>query len=482
MSFTFLALVKLVLGFVGIETSGVGDNSEPLREIRAQDPGVRETNFGTGYPLKGLSEEDIKIFMVGFQRFQEVEATSEEFQDFPVGSFAPKGKTNSAGLSGRFNSNQCSSCHSFPAIGGSSPRNNPLIEIASERGATNKIPFFLLPDGPIREVRLIYDDDGNRHGGVINLFTLKGRYDAPMCELEQPDFDKLHREHNLSFRIPTPVFGLGLVESIPDAVILRHMRSAREEKQALGIYGHPNRSPHTGTISRFGWKAQNESLMMFAGEAYNVEMGVSNELFPTSRTEESHSIFGEPFDVMRTEEEGAFSPTQIHATWVLFGMFMRFLAPPVPAPVNARIENGAEIFKEVGCAMCHVPSMNTFSTEHGGSRIKAHAGKRVDLYSDLLLHRMGARLADNIIQGQAGPDEFRTAPLWGLGQRIFFLHDGRTSDLDEAIREHQSEAVEADWITRSPAYPASEANAVVKRYLLLPENDKQSLLDFLRAL
>jgi CxxC motif-containing protein (DUF1111 family) len=98
----------------------------------------------------------------------------------------------------------------------------------------------------------------------------------------------------------------------------------------------------------------------------------------------------------------------------------------------------------------------------------------VNLYSDLLLHNMGSGLADDIIQAQAGPDEFRTAPLWGLGQRIFFLHDGRTADLLEAIRAHKSAA--------STRFVASEANAVIDNFNRLGERQKQDLLNFLRSL
>ena len=98
----------------------------------------------------------------------------------------------------------------------------------------------------------------------------------------------------------------------------------------------------------------------------------------------------------------------------------------------------------------------------------------MNLFSDLLIHDMGPGLADGISQGQAGPSEFRTAPLWGLGQRIFFLHDGRTSDLVVAIQQHSSGS------TRNQN--ASEANAVIWNYNRLSEQDKQNLLNFLRSL
>jgi CxxC motif-containing protein (DUF1111 family) len=152
---------------------------------------------------------------------------------------------------------------------------------------------------------------------------------------------------------------------------------------------------------------------------------------------------------------------------------MRFLAPPTPSlttPGGApSIANGRTLFQRIGCALCHTPTLTT-----GYSAVEALRDKPVPLYSDLLLHNMGPGLADDIVQAQAGPDEFRTAPLWGLGQRIFFLHDGRTTNLLEAIRAHKSGA--------SARFPASEANAVVDSFNRLSEVQKQDLLNFLRSL
>ena len=99
---------------------------------------------------------------------------------------------------------------------------------------------------------------------------------------------------------------------------------------------------------------------------------------------------------------------------------------------------------------------------------------QANLYSDILLHHMGPNLADNVSQGVAGGDEFRTAPLWGLGQRIFFLHDGRTNDLVQAIQSHSSNG--------NRTYPSSEANGVVNGYNRLSPSDQQDLLNFLRSL
>jgi CxxC motif-containing protein (DUF1111 family) len=90
------------------------------------------------------------------------------------------------------------------------------------------------------------------------------------------------------------------------------------------------------------------------------------------------------------------------------------------------------------------------------------------LFSDLAVHQMGEGLADGIAQGGAGPDEFRTAPLWGVGQRVFFLHDGRTSNLVDAIRAHQSRG--------------SEANKVIEHFNELTVQEQQEIIDFLRSL
>jgi CxxC motif-containing protein (DUF1111 family) len=150
-----------------------------------------------------------------------------------------------------------------------------------------------------------------------------------------------------------------------------------------------------------------------------------------------------------------------------FAFFMRFLAPPAPSPDtpggSVSIDSGRATFRQIGCALCHTTSFTT-----GNSAIAALRYKRVRLFSDLLLHDMGNGLADGISQGEAGPREFRTAPLWGLGQRIFFLHDGRTSDLVTAIRAHSSEG--------------SEANQVIWNYYALTDAQKQDLLNFLRSL
>src|SRR5207245_10132548 len=132
------------------------------------------------------------------------------------------------------------------------------------------VPFFGTRDGPLREARFKYKPNGARDGGVHALFTIRGRQDAPGCDVLQPDFAAEAAANNLIFRIPTPVFGAGLIEAVPDATIVENKNSSLPRKPTLGIAGRENRSGNDGSITRIGWKAQNKSLELFAGEAYNV--------------------------------------------------------------------------------------------------------------------------------------------------------------------------------------------------------------------
>jgi CxxC motif-containing protein (DUF1111 family) len=377
------------------------------------------------------------------------------------------------GLGPRFNLDSCAGCHVHPEIGGSSPALNPQIAVAHKAGATNQIPSFITANGPIREARFKLHPDGTPDGGVQALFTITGRSDAPGCFLHQPDFRTAVALRNVAFRIPTPVFGLGLIEAIDDDAILANLQTNAASKQAMGIRGRPNMTgrPNTsgndGTVTRFGWKAQNKSLEIFSGEAYNVEQGITNDLFPQER-EETRGCRFNPTPESSTHYE-ATDPKDVPSDFVQFATFMRMLAAPTPAPDNPSIVRGRNLFSDTGCALCHTPSLHT-----GRSTMPALQNKEVKLFSDLVLHNMGSELADGINQGGAAGDEFRTAPLWGVGKRIFFLHDGRTKDLLEAIQAHASPGA-------GPFGP-SEANQVIAKFNGLTEIDKQSILNFLRSL
>jgi len=420
----------------------------PPPGFTASDPGVRGDPAGGGGPIGGLTANQQAFFDSGLADFVEAE---------DIGN----------GLGPRMNLDSCAGCHTQPAVGGTSPFVNPQVAFATQDGGTDMVPTFVSLNGPVREARFVQNPDKSPDGGVHALFTITGRAGATGCTLVQPDFARQLANGNVIFRIPTPVFGAGLIEQIPDSAIIANAAASAAQKAALGIKGKPNITGTTnnngndGTVARFGWKAQNKSLLLFSGEAYNVEMGISNEIFQTERDETANCQFATvPNDVTNFD---ATTPVEVLSNIERFANFMRLLAPPTPAPDTPSIINGRALFSSTGCALCHTPSLTT-----GPSTVAALGGQTANLYSDLVVHDMGDRLADGVSQGAAGPSEFRSAPLWGLGQRIFFLHDGRTSDLVRAIQEHSSKG--------------SEANGVISRYNDLPETDKQDVLNFLRAL
>src|SRR5258706_5942207 len=300
------------------------------------DPGVRGGPAGAGTPLKGLTADETAFFQDGQARFADVEVVT-------------KGSNN--GLGPRFNSNQCLSCHSQPDAGGSSPAQNPLIAVATLNGAKNTVPWFITQNGPVREARFKRSANEVSDGEVHNLFVITGRTDAPGCNIAQPDFlpagdpqTGQGGNSNIIFRIPTPVFGAGLIEAIPDAEILSRMNAAASQNKQLGIQGHPNAiisgtanlSGNDGTITRFGWKAQNH-LLTFSGEAYNVEMGVTNQLFPHERDLTPGCVFNAvPEDVAKfSEHAGTVNLSDVDA----FANFMRLLAPPITTPDTPSTQN-----------------------------------------------------------------------------------------------------------------------------------------------
>jgi CxxC motif-containing protein (DUF1111 family) len=415
------------------------------------DPGPRGGPPSAGAPLRGLTALQTSAFQQGLQHFNEVVSVSG----------TQPGATGS-GLGPRFNLNSCAGCHAYPAVGGSSPAANPQPALATFYGAQNTVPPFITETGPVREVRFVSNADGTPDGGVHDLYVITGRTDAAGCSIAQPDFAAAVAANNAIFRIPTPTFGAGLIEAILDATILANQSANAGPKAQFGITGHPNRNPNTGTISRFGWKAQNTSLQIFGAEAYNNEIGVTNENFPQKRDDTKGCIFN-PLPEDATNFSAA-TPIVGMSDVTGFSQFMGLLAPPAPVPnPNQSQQRGGQVFAQVGCALCHTPTLPT-----GPSSTAALNNKPVALFSDLLVHHMGTGLADGVMQGSAVGDEFRSTPLWGLGQRLFLLHDGRTTDLVQAITAHQS--------------PGSESNQSVAAFLGLPAQAKQDLLNFLRSL
>jgi CxxC motif-containing protein (DUF1111 family) len=463
----------------------------PGSALCQSDPGVRpgpingqpNASQSNPMPLTSVGNNSptgiIEFFDNGLGRFQNQEVVS--------------GGVNN-GLGPRFNLNSCSGCHAQPAVGGSSPPNNPQFTAVNQgivSGSTNVIPAFITSHGPVREARFPFFTNSNGspnqnspNGGVEDLFTVSGRSDAGNCNLSQPNFEQAVQNNNVIFRIPTPVFGLGLVENLDDSTLIANQRA--QAANNFGIGGAFNRNGNDGTIARFGWKAQNKSLLLFAGEAYNVEMGITNEIFtqerPLPQEEQGSGLpatclnlsgLGYPEDAtnftVAFSKEQAAQNAQVPSDIVLFAEFIRLLAAPTPSTSTPggpqSIANGLALFKSIGCATCHTPAIRSTQPSNVTASL---SNATVNAFSDFEIHHMGSGLADNVAQGGAGGDQFRSAPLWGLGQRIFFLHDGRTNDLLVAIAAHQSNG--------------SEATQVTENFSALSAGQQQAILNFLRSL
>jgi len=448
--------------------------------VAQTDPGVQSANRGTGATIINPANDPngfTAFFQDGLKRFQDVESVSNS-------------PTNNNGLGPRFNSNSCVSCHAQPAVGGTGAATNPQSQFTSNGTAPrDTTPYFITANGPTVEARFPFFFNSNGtpnynapNGGVEDLFTVSGRSDAGSCSLPQPSFNIAGQYNNIIFRIPTPTFGAGLIENLDDSTLL--INQARNNNNNLGISGTFNHNGNDGTISRFGWKAQNKSLHIFAGEAYNVEMGISNLLFTQDRPLPGEDQFGSglPSTCLNLTGTGypedTSNPNSTPNAAVLddvsaFANFMRFLAPPPTGGVvlNGQqvspqsIANGSSLFSAIGCATCHNPSPGKTQVSN---LVPALTSVAVPSFSDIEIHHMGSGLADNVSQGGAGGDQFRTAPLWGLGQRIFLLHDGRTTNLNSAIEAHASRG--------------SEATNVEDNFDYLSPSQQQDLLNFLRSL
>jgi CxxC motif-containing protein (DUF1111 family) len=336
---------------------------------------------GVGGPLPGLTADEHQRFLAGQMVFQ------REFMPPPE----PFGK----GLGPLFNSTSCAECHESPVVGGSG---------AQEQGGD---------DVEVHATRFTADgrcDELTGSGGPVFQ-----QHAVPPAQVEM-----IPANAQIGRRITPAVFGLGLLEAIPDETLLALQQQTGGRAHIL-----PD-----GRIGRFGRKAESPTLVEFTTGAFRDEQGIdvaADELTAGERD--------------------------------LTADFVRFLAPPEPLPLNLEGAIGAFYFRQIGCATCHVPVLET-----GPSPVAALNQRRVVMWSDLLLHDMGPALADTCL-GNAGPQEFRTEPLAGLRFRKRFLHDGRALTLDSAIVQH-----------------GGRAQSSTENWLRLPSFLRDAILAFLKSI
>ncbi|GDY20973.1 hypothetical protein LBMAG56_23190 [Verrucomicrobiota bacterium] len=360
-----------------------------------------------GSPLPGLTPDQLAAFADGREEFENEE-------------------TVASGLGPIFNNVSCVACHSGPAVGGSS-------DIVVTRFG--------------RTVNGVFDPLTEKGGSLLQQFSI----DPAARETVPPEANTIAR------RRTTPLFGLGLIEAIPDDAI----RQGALRQKPDGVTGRISEVTDITTgqvrVGRFGWKAQQATLLAFSADAYLNEMGITSRFFPKENAPNGNQVLLALFDTTQDPEDEA-DPATGRADIDANADFMRFLGAPPRLPLSPSARAGEPLFAQIGCAVCHTPLMQT-----GPNRIAALDRKPVWLFSDLLLHDMGT-LGDGIAQGAAKPREMRTAPLWGLRASPPYLHDGRAPTVHDAIAAHEGEG----RVSRD-------------RYLRLTLAQRRQLLDYLAA-
>ncbi|MBI2537787.1 MAG: hypothetical protein HYW06_12665 [Gemmatimonadetes bacterium] len=336
-----------------------------------------------GSPLSGLTPADLARFQAGKALFQ-------------------RGFTFAEGLGPLFNQDRCSSCHDLPAVGGSGVE---TVEKATR----------YLPPGRCDQLGRAGAVFQDRASPALQALGIT-RVEVPPAATGRARLD------------PPALFGLGLIEAIPDQAILA--RGDSSDAHGNGLSGRAGRTTD-GRLGRFGQKADHATLKDFVETALLTEMGLTTTGRPT---EEGVGHAALPAGVDPAPE-----PEVRDDQVKLLVAFVRFLAPPPPARIASfaerdSVRRGRRIFHQLGCAGCHVPEMRT-----GPSGVSALDRKVIPLYSDLLLHDLGPELAD-VCGPAASPSEFRTARLLGLRLRLRYLHDGRAVRLEDAILLHGGEA------------------------------------------
>jgi CxxC motif-containing protein (DUF1111 family) len=347
------------------------------------------------------------------------------------------------GLGVIFNNNSCISCHHNDGIGlptAGESRSSLLVRISipgtDEHGGPLAAPGYGLQlqdkavfgKVPECKINIAYDDqtysfaDGETYALRAPTYTLSNLYTS------------LSAGYMLSPRLAPPMIGLGLMESIPESTIVA--MADPDDKDGDGIKGHPNyvwdAATQSRKLGRFGWKANTASLLTQVASAYNQDIGITNRIFPVENS------FGQSqYDGLNDDPELADSTLNA----------VRFYAATLAVPArrdvtDATVKRGEALFKQAKCETCHRQTLRT----EVNVAVPSLSNQLIHPYTDMLVHNMGTGLADNRPDFQASGQEWRTAPLWGLGlyEKVnnpgFFLHDGRARTVTEAIMWHGGEA------------------------------------------
>jgi CxxC motif-containing protein (DUF1111 family) len=396
------------------DLAGAVGHPEKVHAVRAHMPDhvgdhrpyVSRVSGRLGDPLPGLTAEQLNLFLDGKDDFMKTEDVA-------------------GGLGPIFNRDSCFACHSSPAVGGAS--------------AINVTRFGLSVKGR-------FDPLDSLGGSLLqeNAITFEAQEMVPA------------HANVVVQRNSTSLFGLGLIDAIPDAEIVRNAKTYQAERIRGRVGWVTDVVSGKRMAGRFGWKAQQATVLAFSADAYANEMGVTNRYFPTENAPNGDLVRLAKTDFIRDPED---APAVGLADFEKVANFMLFLAPPPASKPTPSLASGRMLFDAAACSLCHTPVMRT-----GPSPVAALRNKEVRLYSDLLLHDMGA-LGDGVVQETAGGRDFRTAPLWGAAGSAPYLHDGRATTIHEAIVAHDG-----------------EGKVSKERYLKLNKAQQKLLTDFVLSL
>lgn len=337
-----------------------------------------------GDSLPGLTAEQRTRFDAGKDEFESAEEADE-------------------GLGPVFNGRSCVECHAAGATGGG----GELVETRFGRMQNGTFDPLANFGGSLIQTTGITSADGS-------AYDYKG--------------ETVPKQANVTAgRRTTPLFGLGLVDAVPDGAF--QQLAAQEAASDPSTAGRPNIVTNVVTgmdvVGKFGWKSQVPTLFQFSADAYLNEMGITSPLFPNENCPQGNcaELVHNPMPGINDTGDGVEA----------FHDFMTMLAAPSRGNIDNDVRAGERVFQQIGCAACHAPTLRT-----GPSEIAALDRVAFHPYSDFLLHDMG-RLGDGITQSRAGGRDMRTAPLWGLRAVTLFMHDGRAHTVQEAILAHDGQ-------------------------------------------
>ena len=316
-------------------------------------------------------------------------------------------ETTADGLGPIFNAAGCGECHLVPILGGSSQ----IMERRAGRFLNN-----------------VFTDHAG--GSLLHDRSTALGYQ----EIADPNTNVV------AFRASLSILGLGFVEALSNTT-LQNIANNQPSSQRGQIINVPVlEAPGQNRIGRFGWKNQQASLVSFSADAYVNEMGITSPLQIVENTSNGRTAPKPPDAPLGVDDEGV--------DVELFALFMRATLAPPRGPIDGDVRDGEDVFDDIGCDVCHTPSMVTASAgtliNGGALRVANSLGnKRIRPFSDFLLHDIGT--GDGIVQngGQSTRNKVRTVPLWGLRTRGRFMHDASSFSLEDAIARHGNQASSA---------------------------------------